>query len=63
MTETDKNCEELVFGQLRDAFPDHAFIGVHGSAATIIMHDRRHANRLPPTGLHSTVQPLIPRCR
>lgn len=27
VTETDKGCEKLVFGKLRKAFPDHAFIG------------------------------------
>lgn len=32
VTETDKNCEELVFGKLREAFPEHAFIGEEGSA-------------------------------
>lgn len=33
VTETDKKCEELILTRIRDAFPDHKFIGEEGSAA------------------------------
>ncbi|BDA46202.1 Inositol monophosphatase 2 [Coccomyxa sp. Obi] len=33
VTETDKNCEEIVFSSIQDAFPEHKFIGEEGSAA------------------------------
>eukprot|EP01025_Chloroclados_australasicus_P016298 TRINITY_DN18126_c0_g2_i5.p1 TRINITY_DN18126_c0_g2~~TRINITY_DN18126_c0_g2_i5.p1 ORF type:complete len:317 (+),score=44.56 TRINITY_DN18126_c0_g2_i5:105-953(+) len=32
VTETDKQCEKLVYEKLRDAFPEHKFIGEEGSA-------------------------------
>ena len=32
-TETDKECEKLIFGRLKEAFPDHAFIGEEESSA------------------------------
>lgn len=34
-TETDKKCEELILTRIRDAFPDHKFIGEEGSAAQV----------------------------
>lgn len=33
VTETDKQCEALIYDLLRQSFPDHAFIGEEGSAA------------------------------
>ena len=36
VTETDKNCEEIVFSSIQDAFPDHKFIGEEGSAAQVM---------------------------
>lgn len=33
VTETDKLCEEIIYSQLRTAFPEHAFIGEEGSAS------------------------------
>ncbi|EIE24111.1 myo-inositol monophosphatase 2 [Coccomyxa subellipsoidea C-169] len=33
VTETDKKCEEIIFSSIRDAFPDHKFIGEEDSAA------------------------------
>lgn len=33
VTETDKQCEALILNMIRDAFPDHCFIGEEGSAA------------------------------
>lgn len=33
VTETDKQCEAVIFKALREAFPQHAFIGEEGSAA------------------------------
>jgi inositol-phosphate phosphatase/L-galactose 1-phosphate phosphatase len=35
VTETDKKCEELILGRIREAFPDHKFIGEEGSAAQV----------------------------
>ena len=33
VTETDKECEKLIFGRLKEAFPDHKFIGEEESSA------------------------------
>ena len=33
VTETDKECEKLIFGRLKEAFPDHNFIGEEESSA------------------------------
>ena len=33
VTETDKECEKLIFGRLKEAFPDHQFIGEEESSA------------------------------
>ncbi len=33
VTKTDKQCEELIFGVIREAFPSHKFIGEEGSAS------------------------------
>lgn len=33
VTETDKQCEEIILTELREAFPSHKFIGEEGSAA------------------------------
>jgi hypothetical protein len=35
VTETDKKCEEIVFSSIREAFPDHKFIGEEDSAAQV----------------------------
>ncbi len=35
VTETDKKCEEIIFSSIRDAFPDHKFIGEEDSAAQV----------------------------
>lgn len=35
VTETDKKCEALVLDRIRQAFPDHKFIGEEGSAAQV----------------------------
>ena len=33
VTATDKQCEEVILSSIRQAFPDHKFIGEEGSAA------------------------------
>ncbi|XP_073307228.1 inositol-phosphate phosphatase-like [Primulina huaijiensis] len=33
VTETDKNCEEVIFDYLRSKYPDHKFIGEETTAA------------------------------
>ena len=41
VTETDKRCEALVLERIRQAFPDHKFIGEEGSAAQVGAGRRR----------------------
>lgn len=33
VTATDKDCELIIFNSIREAFPEHKFIGEEGSAA------------------------------
>ena len=39
VTATDKDCEVTIFKAIRDAFPDHKFIGEEGSAAQGFTND------------------------
>jgi fructose-1,6-bisphosphatase/inositol monophosphatase family enzyme len=35
VTKTDKECEDIVFSTIQNAFPDHKFIGEEGSALQV----------------------------
>ena len=39
VTATDKDCEVTIFKAIREAFPDHKFIGEEGSAAQGFTND------------------------
>ena len=34
VTETDKECEKIIFGSLKETFPDHVYIGEEDTAAS-----------------------------
>ena len=34
VTETDKECEQIIFGALKETFPHHAYIGEEDTAAS-----------------------------
>ena len=60
VTETDFQCQEIIIGMIRQAFPDHGFLAEERGGEG---ESRRTGCRNPSPGLAWEADPLRPACR